>query len=803
MATYRLCYKKGKVGYSKNHAAYIQREDGYQSKEEDLVYTESGNMNFNGEIVSAKKFWEFADTYERTNSVAYRELELTIPNEFNHEQAKELISNFVKKELGEKYPYTYAIHEAKNEKDEKNLHCHLMFSERELDGIDRELSQFFKRANSKNPEKGGAKKNREWQEKSRLLDLRKSWEIETNNLLEKNGFEARVDCRTLKEIRQELLESGMFDKAETYNRLPINVAGKILYKVGHGIELNGEEKQQYDKYIENVNRKKELERIYQEKENRKIEHKNLKAEIEKLEKENSKEKAINICSKGQYFKTKKQYYDISKKVKKYPENIILKKEQERLAKTIKEIEDKSIKSNKYINIFANLETKRVSTLDTLKAEYSKKFRDKYLSKEEEKIKEKYQDYDVLKLKIKLETISNENPTEKAMNLLTNYEYNSKFVEAFEMQENKKDIENKYNEAALFNPRQAKDFKLALSIEEKNIENKQDEIIKLIDNIDENKLKDSAKKIEEKNKIEKAIIAELIQEKSQSRSEIDLMKDKVILLEKFSYLEKLYNKEIKNDEKNKKKIFSISSELASVESLLNSEYKSIDIKNDIAQNNLKAIQEQIAKNDKRILMAENVIDKTKTIISAHSKKYNLSGIEVIAIGNLSKGKYWRNYKEIKKITSEIKNDEKTLSNMGIVSFGKGVLKKDIELKKKKLEDLEKEEKNIINTYKQDKNFSSEVSKVNAHYNGILKSYQAILVVAKMDNNINYKVKSNIEKPGKQITTYKKNPSKNRSKAVISEGARGLKSNVKSIFDDTEIRATVGIHLEKDKENGWEV
>ena len=38
--------KKGKVGYSKSHAAYIQREDGYQSKEEDLVYTESGNMNF-------------------------------------------------------------------------------------------------------------------------------------------------------------------------------------------------------------------------------------------------------------------------------------------------------------------------------------------------------------------------------------------------------------------------------------------------------------------------------------------------------------------------------------------------------------------------------------------------------------------------------------------------------------------------------------------------------------------------------------------------------------------------------------
>ena len=803
MATYRLCYKKGKVGYSKNHAAYIQREDGYQSKEEDLVYTESGNMNFNGETISAKKFWEYADTYERTNSVAYRELELTIPNEFNHEQAKELISNFVKKEIGEKYPYTYAIHEAKNEKDEKNLHCHLMFSERELDGIARELSQYFKRANSKNPEKGGAKKNREWQEKSRLLDLRKSWEIETNNLLEKNGFEARVDCRTLKEIRQDLLESGMFDKAETYNRLPINVAGKILYKVGHGIELNGEEKQQYDKYIETVNRKKELDRIYKERENKKIEHKNLKAEIEKLEKENSKEKAINICSKGEYFKAKKQYYDISKKAKKYPDNSILKNEKERLSKIIKNIEDKSIKSNKYINVFANLETKRVNTLESLKAEYFEKFKDKYLTKDEEKIKEKYQDYDMLKLKIKLETLSNENPTEKAINVLTNYEYNLKFVEAFEMLENKKNIESKYNEAALFNPRQAKDFKLALSIEEKNIENKQDEIIKLIDNVDEKKLNDLAEKIEKNTKIEKAILTGLIEEKSQSRSEIDLMKDKIVLLDKFSNLEKLYNKEIASDEKNKKKIFSISSELASVESLLNSEYKSIDIKDDIAQNNLKAIQEQIAKNDKRILMAENVIDKTKTIISAHSKKYNLSGIEVIAIGNLSKGKYWKNYKEMKKLTSEIKNDERILSNMGIISFGKGVLKKDIELKKKKLEDLEKKEKTIINTYKKDKSFSSEIDKVNNHYNSILKTYQSILVTAKMDNKINYKVKFNIEKSGKQITTYKKNPSKNRNKGVIIEGSRGLKSNVKNIFDNTEVRATVGIHLEKEKENGWEV
>ncbi len=402
-------------------------------------------------------------------------------------------------------------------------------------------------------------------------------------------------------------------------------------------------------------------------------------------------------------------------------------------------------------ILSNLETKRVASLETLKTQYSEKFNDEYLTKEEKKYKEKYQDYDLINLKIKLETLSNENVTEKAVNILSNYEYNFKLVETFEIQDNKKELEKKYNEATLFDPKQAKDFKLDLSFVEKKLENKQNEIINLIDAIDEKKLNNFIEQIEKNNELEKTIIAKIIEEKSSSRNEIDLMKDKIILLEKFSKLEKLYNKELRNNDKNRKKIFSVSSELASVESLLNSEYKSINIKDDIAQNNLKAIQNQIIKNEKRILVAENVIDKTKAILSAHSKKQ----------------------------------------------------KKDIDLKKKKLEELEKKEYKIVNTYKQDKNFSLEVNKVSSHYNNILKTYQKIIVAAKIDNDINYKVKSNIERTGKQISTYKKTPSKNRHKGVTIEGSSGLKSNVRNIFDDTEIRSTVGIHLEKDKENGWEI
>lgn len=399
MAEYRFCYKKGKLGYAKNHAAYILREENYASRKEELVYKESGNMEmFDG--TSAVKFWEYADTYERANSVVYREIEVNIPNEFNHEQAKELINNFVKKELGEKYIYTYAIHESYNNDGEKNLHCHLMFSERELDGINRELSQFFKRANSKDRNKGGAEKNRKWQDKSRLLELRKSWEIESNILLEKYGFEARVDCRSLRDIRRELLEKEMFDDAEKYNRIPVNISGKILYKVDRNISLNEKETEKYNEFLKA--KKIRIEKI------REKEYKDLKNNIEKLEKQDSKERALNIVTKGEYFKLKKTYFAVIKKSKTYPKNKTLLNEKINLEKQIEVLKSSVEKSVKYINICKQLELNRIRDLEKAKNLFENKFDEKYFTKTEEKIVNKYKDTSKLNLKIKEQILLSEN-----------------------------------------------------------------------------------------------------------------------------------------------------------------------------------------------------------------------------------------------------------------------------------------------------------------------------------------------------------------------------------------------------------
>ncbi|WP_252827583.1 MobA/MobL family protein [Fusobacterium necrophorum] len=124
-----------------------------------------------------------------------------------------------------------------------------MFSERELDGISRSDELFFRRANSKNPAKGGAEKNRIWQKKEKLLDLRKSWEVEQNLVLEKYGLEIRVDCRSLQEMRREALEKENFQRAEELDRTPINISGKILYKVDHKMRLTEEEEKKYQTFL--------------------------------------------------------------------------------------------------------------------------------------------------------------------------------------------------------------------------------------------------------------------------------------------------------------------------------------------------------------------------------------------------------------------------------------------------------------------------------------------------------------------------------------------------------------------------
>lgn len=199
MATYHLNIRH--VSLSKGQSAkaksnYINRNDKYSQRHDDLQYSSSGNMpNFAKENPSY--FWACADQHERANARICTEIEFALPRELNLEQQKDLVQDFVNLTIDNeqrKMPYSLAIH---NDRENHNPHCHLMFSTRKQDGIERDEALFFKRANAKQPEKGGASKDRDVISKEFLQSVRKTWREVANQHLEKHGYTAKIDERTL------------------------------------------------------------------------------------------------------------------------------------------------------------------------------------------------------------------------------------------------------------------------------------------------------------------------------------------------------------------------------------------------------------------------------------------------------------------------------------------------------------------------------------------------------------------------------------------------------------------------------
>lgn len=193
----RYCSKsKGQSAQAKNE--YINRNDKYSKRLDDLQFSGFGNMPKFAEN-NPQKFWQASDIYERANARVCTEIVFALPRELNLEQQQELVQSFINSTVNSernKLPYSFAIH---NDKANNNPHCHLIFSERQLDGIERLEEQFFKRANSKNAELGGTKKTADFRDRDFIKAVRKTWSEQANFALEKYGHLARIDERSYQE----------------------------------------------------------------------------------------------------------------------------------------------------------------------------------------------------------------------------------------------------------------------------------------------------------------------------------------------------------------------------------------------------------------------------------------------------------------------------------------------------------------------------------------------------------------------------------------------------------------------------
>lgn len=206
MAIYHLNLKSGSRGGGQSAAAkmdYIEREGKYEKGKAEIAHIEHGNMPEFAQNYP-RHYWQSADQYERENGRLFTQIEFALPKELNHEQQLELTREFIQSVCGEHHlPYSFAIHKGqydhsgKRTNSEAKPHVHLIISERANDGILRSAEQWFKRANKKIPSQGGAAKIRAIKSTDWLENQRATWAKLANNALEKAGYEARIDHRSL------------------------------------------------------------------------------------------------------------------------------------------------------------------------------------------------------------------------------------------------------------------------------------------------------------------------------------------------------------------------------------------------------------------------------------------------------------------------------------------------------------------------------------------------------------------------------------------------------------------------------
>jgi len=186
---------KGNGASGTAKALYVCREGKYQNKPDLEGQAWHGNMPTWAKS-EPRAFWIAADEHERTNARVFTEIEISLPRELTQPERRELVESFLNDTLGEGHPYTVAIHNPKALDGKNQPHAHIIFSERKHDGIERDAEQFFRRGNVKAPEKGGAAKDRAWNDRDKVQEVREAWERHYNKAV--MWQELFVSCKSLK-----------------------------------------------------------------------------------------------------------------------------------------------------------------------------------------------------------------------------------------------------------------------------------------------------------------------------------------------------------------------------------------------------------------------------------------------------------------------------------------------------------------------------------------------------------------------------------------------------------------------------
>ena len=162
------------AGTAGAHADYIEREKACRIAFGEHMPTQRGETS---------SWLDEQESGDRKNARVIDKLTLALPLELNAQQRVELVRAFVEElSEGKPVPWLAAIHD--NEQDADNPHCHLIIRDRHVETGKRAIGM---------SEKGSTERARE------------TWERTANTFLLQTGSDERIDRRSLKVQRAELL----------------------------------------------------------------------------------------------------------------------------------------------------------------------------------------------------------------------------------------------------------------------------------------------------------------------------------------------------------------------------------------------------------------------------------------------------------------------------------------------------------------------------------------------------------------------------------------------------------------------
>jgi hypothetical protein len=234
---HREVYKVGGEARAAGRIAYITRTEQYAPAQariehqglevgtkrprEDCIEWQARNLPAWAQG-NAITFFRQAEIRERAGGVAYTEWRFALPRELTHVQQLDAAHALLDARFGTRHPYVYAVHRPQAGDGHEQPHCHVVWSARTLDGIERPPEQFFKRYNAVHPDRGGAQKAPWTYHKGAVKADRTQYTDIMNAALERAGHAARLHP-------DRLMDRGIVERTPEPSALPSD-SNKARYR---------------------------------------------------------------------------------------------------------------------------------------------------------------------------------------------------------------------------------------------------------------------------------------------------------------------------------------------------------------------------------------------------------------------------------------------------------------------------------------------------------------------------------------------------------------------------------------------